>query len=96
MDQIEKVVQKPESEGQAQVNAQAWLHQGATVLNTDGRLTRVGRGQCRVNSKHARPGGESSGCASQPRPPSLLDTAPCCRAVSSSVTALRSSRHAGL
>lgn len=35
MNQFEKVVEKPNTGGQDQVNTQAWLHQGAEVLNPE-------------------------------------------------------------
>lgn len=62
MNQIEKRVRKPESEGQAQVSAQAWLHQGAKVLDADGHLS---RGQRRVKSKLSSSGAELA-AASRP------------------------------
>lgn len=39
MNQFEKVVEKPKSGGQDQVNTQAWLHQGAEVLNSESHLS---------------------------------------------------------
>ena len=38
MNQIEKVVEKPKSGGRDRVNTEAWLQQGAKVLNSESHL----------------------------------------------------------